>query len=232
MFFALFPVHTLEHNASGRKINSMNEHPSKVILTQMIQRERNTSWTPKQHGSDKRLLRNTAFFAAVSLCLGVCAWISINHPYQAEAVMSHLSAGFEYDETLGRLHLVNNMLPESAMVFLDTEADPGEFSVPVQSQVSHAWTQQEPWIEYACIGDVSACQEGEIITIVKNHAGTNTVRILHDQGYESIYSGLHIVHAQEHDQVTSGQIIGTAAGKAAFELRKEGISILPEFSDI
>ena len=208
------------------------EHPSKVILTQMTPRKKLSSWTAKPKHTDKRLLRNTAFFAAVSLCLSAGVWMSIRQPQQTQAVMSHLTTGFEYDETLGRLQLVNNMLPESAIVFLNTAPADVSFSMPVQSQVSHSWTQQEPWLEYACIGDVSACQTGEIITIVENHAGTNTVRILHDDGYESIYSGLHTVHVKEHDCVMPGQIIGTSAGNAAFELRKDGISVLPAFSEI
>ncbi|MBQ7887796.1 MAG: M23 family metallopeptidase [Clostridia bacterium] len=209
----------------------MDQHPSKVILTQMTQKQR-LSWPEKQKHTNKRLLRKTSFFAAVSLCLCGCAWFAVSQPHRTEAVMSHLTAGFEYDETLGRLQLVNNMLPESAMVFLSTDSSITEFQAPVEAEVSHAWTQQEPWLEYASIGDVSACQDGEIITIVQNHAGTHTMRILHDNGYESIYSGLHAVHASENESVLAGQIIGTSAGKAAFELRKDGVSVLPAFSEI
>jgi len=209
----------------------MEQHSSKVILTQMTQKER-LSWPQKQKISDKRLLRKTAFFAAVSLCLGLCAWVTVSEPQKTEAVMSHLTAGFEYDETLGRLHLVSNMLPESAMVFLSTDHSSTAFHPPVQSQISHSWTQQEPWIEYACIGDVSTCQAGEIITVVKNHNGAHTLRILHDGGYESIYSGLQTVHVNEHETVSSGQIIGTAAGNAAFELRRDGVSVLPVFAEL
>ena len=95
------------------------EHPSKIILTEMTPRERHSAWTPMQKHTDKRLLRNTAFFAAVSLCLSAGVWMSVRQPQQTQAVMSHLTTGFEYDETLGRLQLVNNMLPESAMVFLN-----------------------------------------------------------------------------------------------------------------
>ena len=209
----------------------MNQEPSRVILTQMNQREP-IVWPEKQTHTNKRLLRNTAFFAAVSLCVGGCAWISINQPEKTELVMSHLTAGFEYDETLGRLQLVNNMLPESVMVFLNSDSSDSTFFVPAQAQVSHQWTNQEPWLEYACIGDVSACQSGEIMTIIQNHAGTHTMRILHDDGYESVYSGLHAVHVREHDRVLSGQVIGTSAGIAAFELRKDGVSVLPVFSQL
>ena len=144
--------------------------------------------------------------------------------------MSHLSTEFEYDDSLGRLHLVNNMLPDSAMVFLSHNTPPSEFLVPVDASISHDWTQQEPWYEYACTGDVSACQTGEVITIVQNQAGTHTMRILHNDGYESVYSGLSSIYAQEHDLVSSGQIIGTSSGYTAFELRRDGLSVQPVFS--
>lgn len=200
-----------------------------VILTQMTRKEP-LSWEKTQKHTDKRLLRNTSFLAAVSLCLGLCAYFAAAEPQRVKAVMGHLRTGFEYDETLGRLHLVSNLLPESAMVFLNTTPSDPEFHAPTQIQASHHWTQQEPWLEYACIGNVDACQAGEVITVVKNHTGSHTMRIMHENGYESIYSGLETVHVREHDVVLSGQSIGTSAGHAAFELRKDGISVLPVFS--
>ena len=210
----------------------MHTHSSKVIITQMTAKEP-FSWSYESKHKSNRLLRNTAFFAAGSLCLGVCAWIAANQPQKAEAVMSHLTSGFEYDETLGRLQLVSNMLPESAMVFLTTDDSQSlEFVSPVSASTTHTWTQQEPWLEYSSIGDIAACQAGEIMTIVKNHAGMHTVRILHDDGYESVYSGLHTVFANENDTIQPGEIIGTSSGTASFELRKDGISILPVFSEM
>jgi len=207
----------------------MDQRQEKVILTRMIPKER-PAWSSTQKYTDKRLLRNTAFFAAVSLCLGLCAWFASSHPQKTQAVMSHLTTDFEYDETLGKLQLVSNMLPDSALVFLNTSSSDIEFHIPVDSQSTHKWTQQEPWLEYACIGDVFACMEGEITSVIQNHAGTYTMRVLHDGGYESIYSGLHTVHSNENDAVSTGQIIGTSAGKAAFELRKDGVSVLPTFA--
>lgn len=197
----------------------------------MTQREQ-LSWPSIQKHTNKRLLRNTAFLAAVSLCLGGCAWFSISQPQKTKAVMSHLTAGFEYDETLGRLQLVNNMLPESAMVFLNTDSNTLDFQIPVDGQACHAWTQAEPWLEYPFAGDVTACQAGEVVTIVQNHAGTHTMRIMHDAGYESIYSGLRSIRVEENARVEAGQVIGTSAGTTAFELRKDGVSVLPAFSQM
>ena len=208
----------------------MNVRSTNVILAQMMPKERPV-WTNREKHISNRLARNTAFFAAGSLCLGLCLWTVSVQPEKTKAVMSHLSTGFEYDETLGRLQLVSNILPESAMVFLNTE-DSLSFESPVNADIVHVWSRHEPWIEYTHSGDVSSCGSGEVITVVKNHTGTHTVRILHTNGYESIYSGLKMVYANEHDTVQSGQIIGTSSETTAFELRKEGVSILPTFVEI
>ena len=207
----------------------MEDREHRVFVAQMKSREPRT-WAPvrKHRHINQRLLKHTAIFAAVCLCLGAGAWLVLEQPVGAQAVMSHLTAGFEYDETLGRLQFVSNILPRSAMVFL-TDTDEQLMSQPASAQVTHAWSELEPWLEYACIGDVSSCLDGEIMTIVKNRQDEYTVRVLHDQGYESVYSGLCAVRLAEHDRVSAGEQIGTAAGFAAFELRKDGLSVLPVF---
>ena len=211
----------------------MNKPTGRVVVAQMNARERGT-WTPvnRTKKSKKRLLRNTSVFAAVSLCLGAGALFAMRNPGDVQSVMSHVTAGFEYDDTLGRLQFVSNLLPESAMVFLSGGDETQKLAVPTSAKVSHAWTQEEPWLEYACIGDVRACQDGEVMTIVKNRQDEYTVRVLHKDGYESIYSGLNAVHLNEQDTVSTGQQIGTAAGFTAFELRKDGLSVLPVFAGI
>lgn len=213
----------------------MSQPQNRVVVAQMKPREHH-AWSPvrkKRTGRiSKRLLRTTSIFAAVSLCLGVGAVAALRSPQASQAVMSHVTAGFEYDDTLGRLQFVSNILPESAMVFLTSNTEEPEMAVPTSAQVSHTWTQEEPWLEYACIGDVYACDDGEIMTIVKNRQDAYTVRVLHDNGYESIYSGLSAVHLGEQDTVSAGQQIGTATGFTAFELRKDGLSVLPVFAEI
>lgn len=205
----------------------MEDKDHRVFVAQMKPREPRT-WAPlkKRRHINQRLLKHTAIFAAVCLCLGTGAWLV--QEGHTQAVMSHLTAGFEYDETLGRLQFVSNILPKSAMVFL-TSGDEQIMAEPASAQVTHAWSELEPWLEYACIGDVSACMDGEIMTIVKNRQDEYTVRVLHDQGYESVYSGLCAVRLAEHDRVSAGEQLGTAAGFAAFELRKDGLSVLPVF---
>jgi len=208
----------------------VNGHSKKIVVAQMHLRERKLL-TPVRHtkGISKRLLRNTGIFAAVSLCIGTGLYFAFQPAEKTKSVMSHLTAGFEYDDSLGRLQFVSNILPESAMVFLSSNLD-AELSPPTSSLQTHAWSSTEPWIEYACTGMISACDQGEIMTVVKNRQDEYTVRVLHNDGCESIYSGLNAVSVKEAETIKAGQKIGTAAGHAAFEFRKEGLSIMPVFA--
>ena len=201
-----------------------------VVIGQMCFREKST-WIPVKRTKriSKRLLRNTGIFAAVSICIGTGTYYLTNRSSETESVMSHLTAGFQYDENLGRLQLVSNILPASAMVFL-SEAEDSNMCVPTAAEMLHPWSNEEPWIEYACSGSISSCDQGEVITVVKNRQNEYTVRAMHANGYESVYSGLNSVQVKEMDEIEAGQQIGTVSGIAGFELRKEGLSVLPVFA--
>lgn len=213
----------------------MQENKGRTVVVAQMRARKRQKWEPEK--KKKTILsnqprRNTIVFAAVSLCIcgGVIA--ALHSPESTQTVMSHLTTEFEYDETLGRLQFVSNILPESAMVFLTTDDDARENMVvtPEDARITHAWAQEEPWLEYECVGDVVSCQDGEVMTIVKNRDAEYTVRVMHEGGYESVYSGLDRVDLAEMDTVKSGQLIGTTSGSAAFELRKDGLSIQPVFS--
>ena len=101
----------------------MDNGKRKVVMAQMKPRERH-EWTAKtphrrRFKWDKRLLRRSVPLAAAFLCIGAAAVTTALFGGDVQAVMSHVTAGFEYDETLGRLQFVSNILPESAMVFLE-----------------------------------------------------------------------------------------------------------------
>jgi len=202
----------------------MNEQ-EKTIVASMKPRELRP-WTPaKKKSSVKKHVPFSLAAAAICLCAGTFMLTERN----AVQVMNHVSSGFEYDETLGRLQYVSNILPESAMVFLNQADAQSSFLNPTEGQVLHAWSQEEPWLEYVSVSTVSSCHDGEIMTVVKNRDNKYTVRILHNGGYESIYSGLVSVDLQESDHILAGEQVGQANGYASFELRKDGISILPVF---
>lgn len=214
----------------------MDNGNKKVVMAQMKPRERRewTKNTPRRRRFkwDKRLLRKSVPLAAAFFCLGLAAVATAWFGDDVQSVMSHVTAEFEYDETLGRLQFVSNILPESAMVFLTggDETQTCAAILPTETKLLHVWSQDEPWMEYEGDGEVASCMAGEVMNTVKNRQNEYTVRILHADGYESVYSGLNTVCVQEGENVASGVAIGTVAGTAAFELRKDGLSVMPVFA--
>lgn len=214
----------------------MNENrqgkPARVIGQMRAQEKR--EWTTpvrrKKAIRSRRGLKRAGICAAAFCCL--CGGLAAITPARnaAQAVMSHLTAGFEYDDTLGRLQFVSNVLPESAMVFLTGDSSVEAVVRPVQESAEHAWSEEEPWMEFACSGDVVACRDGEVMTVVRSRQDEYTVRVLHTDGYESVYSGLREIEIGEGSPVTAGQKLGEANGCAAFELRRDGLSIQPVFA--
>lgn len=206
----------------------------RVIIGQMEPR-RQQVWEERKNtknNHEKRLQRRGIIFAAVALCTVTGIWFTANKSETVQAVMSHVTASFEYDDTLGRLQFVSNILPESVMVFLEGETMKNCLNVVHNdTEIRHVWSAAEPWIEYACNGAMMACQEGEVTTVVQSRKGEYTVRILHEDSCESIYSGLKTVSVSENEWVSAGAQIGTATGNTAFEWRKDGLSVQPVFGD-
>ena len=211
----------------------MNKSSGQVVYTQMKTRQK-SDWSRHSEPAAgfllrKRRLRSIAISMAAVFCLGIGAVNLAVDRGKTTQVLSHVDTGFEYDETLGRLQFVSSILPESAMAFLNSED--GDISVfaPTDAAMTHTWSQDEPWIEYGLAGEMTACSDGDVMTIVKNHDDEYTVRIVHDGGYESVYSGLHDVAVGQYDRVLAGHTIGNCRNGSAFELRKDGLSIEPQF---
>ncbi len=215
----------------------MDNGGKKVVMAQMRPRERR-EWTKEKPRKrrlkwDKRLLRRSVPLAAAFFCLGIAAVATALFGDDVQSVMSRVTAGFEYDETLGRLQFVSSVLPESTMVFLTGNDDEQACTaiLPAEVITVHAWRKDEPWIEYEGDGEISSCMSGEVMYTVKNRQNEYTVRILHADGYESVYSGLSAVRVEEGEYVHAGSAVGTVAGTAAFELRKDGLSVMPVFAN-
>lgn len=208
-----------------------------VVYAQMKTRRKgdlreSTEYKSAFHLHKKRRLRNMVFSSAAVFCLAIGSFILISDTDKSEMVMNHVTTDFEYDETLGRLQFVSSILPESAMVFLESsDADTSiEVFSPISGSLTHVWSQREPWLEYTHTDEVYACRDGEVMAVVRNRDNEYTVRMLHDDGYESLYSGLSEVYVNHLDSVQSGKPIGISSGEAAFEMRKDGLSIKPQFS--
>ena len=174
----------------------------------------------------KKQLRNMTFSAAAFLCLGLVVTGSM----MGEDSIS-VTTEFEYDDTLGRLQFVSSMLPESAMVFMQDASETAAFLRPAaEAEETHGWSSQEPWVEYTCFGAMRACEDATVMNVVRNREQAYTVRLMHDGGYESVYSGLFDVDVQEGDSLVAGETVGYADGMASFELRQDGMSVRPVFA--
>jgi len=201
-------------------------YPDKITITAMHHRPK-LIWEKrrKKQMTKKRVF---GYLFAVVFCLSVGVYGLTSHA--EKGVLSVMSTGFEYDETLGRLQYVSNILPESAMVFLTSDISDPEFHSPAETALSHVWSQAEPWIEYCSGSVIRACEDGEVLTVIEHRNNAYTVRVQHQGGYESIYSGLTDMDISEGSKIDAGEIIGYADNTSAFELRKDGVSILPVFS--
>ena len=188
------------------------------------------SWAKEKKANKYKSRTYFAIFAA-AICLTIMPTL-LSEQQATISVMKHLDTGFDYDETLGRLQYVSNFIPDSAMVFLNSDEEDGCFISPVSAEVTHIWRQDEPWIEFGGASDVLSCEKGEIMSVVRNRADKYSVRVMHDQGYESVYSGLDEVFFYENDVIEKGDRIGISNDSSAFELRKNGLSIMPVFSSL
>lgn len=211
----------------------MNSNPERVVHTQMLAKKRflwnNDPCERSVSRKSKRLLKRVSFSAAAAFVLGLTAMKLFASEYESTPVMKQVTADFDYDETLGRLQFVSSILPESAMVFLQSDGTQ-QMSKPSQAEIVHSWSSSEPWLEYAGAEEIAACADGEVSAVIKNRSEEYTIRLRHEGGYESLYSGLTDSQLIETDRVQAGERIGYANGYAAFELRSNGLSILPKFS--
>ena len=194
-------------------------------LTELPKR---ASWGARFLRAD-RLVRNLAVVGA--LLLTVVAVKNAGAP-QAQSVFSALeeSAGLQWDESLGKLSFVNALLPEELQaVWSETEAL--TVFAPIVGQTVHAWSQQEPYVEFqSTLTDVRAVADGEVMSIAHGLDEERIVRIRHDDDTESLYGNLETCYCEVGDIVYAGDVFAKLLSDKplAFELRKDGRSVNPE----
>lgn len=176
-----------------------------------------------------KLLRNVAVVGALLL---IIVAIRNTGGTGVQSVFSAIQTGtnMEWDESLGKLSFVSNLLPSSVQEVW-SQQDSISVLAPVNGDVVHAWSREEPYLELkSSVSDVRAVAGGEIMSIAHGLDEEYIVRLRHDDNTESIYGNLAACYMDEGDYVFAGDIIATVLdGKPlAFELRKDGRSIDPE----
>ncbi len=180
---------------------------------------------PKARASaGDRLLRNSAIACAV--LLGVLALGNIDQPWAekaAEGIERALTMHIDLDESIGELTFVREIMPESALVFLNVSGG-AELTVPVEGEVAHSWSEMQPWLVFSCAdgAPVFAADAGTVSAVSPLSDGRIGLLIDHGGGRESVCAGLDDAALQAGDAVARGQQLGTASRSLYYELRIAG----------
>lgn len=183
---------------------------------------------PKLSAGD-RMLRNTA--VACALLLGVLALGNIRQPWAmraSETVQRALTMHIDLDSSIGRLSFVRDWMPESALVFFNLDGG-AELAAPVAGELKHAYSDDQPWLLFACPEDspVCAAADGTVTAVSELSGGSTGVLIDHGEGMETVYAYLSSASVQPGDAVSRGQALGQSAAQLYFELRQSEAAVDP-----
>ena len=175
------------------------------------------------------MLRNTA--VACALLLGVLALGNIRQPWAmraSETVQRALTMHIDLDSSIGRLSFVRDWMPESALVFFNLDGG-AELAAPVSGELKHAYSDDQPWLLFACPEDSPVCAAADgVVTAVSELSGGSTgVLIDHGEGMETVYAYLSSASVQSGDAVSRGQALGQSAAQLYFELRQSESAVDP-----
>ena len=222
---------------SARPIHAQKDAPDSAqpiywkCLPHPLQRRglrRAGSPRPKLSAGD-RMLRNTA--VACALLLGVLALGNIRQPWAmraSETVQRALTMHIDLDSSIGRLSFVRDWMPESALVFFTLDGG-AELAAPVSGELKHAYSDDQPWLLFACPEDspVCAAADGTVTAVSELSGGSTGVLIDHGEGMETVYAYLSSASVQPGDAVSRGQALGQSAAQLYFELRQSEVAVDP-----
>lgn len=216
---------------------TQKEPEIQTLLKEVRPRRRIRRRKPERQGGDQmtvgeKLVRNTA--VACALLLTAMAVKNVDHPWTqkaAEGIRQAMTMRVDWDETLGRLSFVRALVPDTALVFLNL-GQKNMLSAPVQGDVSHSYTEQQPWLEYRCEAGqaVFSAMSGTVSAIGQGVDGDWTVLVADEEGRETVYGYLGSVFVEVGQKLKPGQQIGQtgqADPRLYFELREMGESADP-----
>lgn len=180
-------------------------------------------------GFGDRLLRNSAI--ACAALLGVLALGNVDQPWAkqaAQGIERALTMHINLDDSIGELTFVRQIMPESALVFLNVSGG-AALTRPVDGAAQHPWSELQPWMMFACEdgAPVFAAEAGTVTAVSPLSGGRFGVLIDHGEGLETVYANLTEAAVSSGDQVARGQQLGSGAGSLYFELRSGGEPIDP-----
>lgn len=175
-----------------------------------------------------RLLRNSAI--ACAILLGILALGNVRQPWAekaSEGIERAMTMRINLDDPIGELSFVRNIMPESALVFLNVSGS-AELSLPTDGPVSHSWSAVQPWMLFESDDQpVCAANSGTVTAVSPLSGGGFGLLVDHGEGLESVYANLGEVSVAAGDSVARGQQLGISAEGLYFELRQGGESVDP-----
>lgn len=178
----------------------------------------------------EKLIRNTAIAGALLLC--VLAVQKVDAPWSEKAISGirqAMTMRVDWGDRIGKLSFVRALVPETALVFLNL-SDEGELIAPVHGEITHVYSEEQPWLEYACVGgeSVLAADSGRVTAASQALSGDWVVMLEHEQG-ETAYGYLADAVVQVGQSVEAGDVLGhvSAEGRLYFEVREEKTPVDP-----
>ena len=177
----------------------------------------------------ERLARNLALSVMLVLTVTAVRTASLPSGQTVLTAVQDMING-QWDDHLGKIDFVSNFFPETVSVFFDTSSR-ASLTAPCFGEISHAWTQDEPFIAYQSEnGRVYASAAGQVMSVAHSPAEELILRVRHEDGLETMYYNLMETAVQEGDQVTESSCLGVLLpGKdAVVEVRRSGLPINPD----
>lgn len=178
-------------------------------------------------GGMLKLTRNTAFLMLLLVCL---ASIHNQQLPDGRTVLTAVQSTVdqEWDESLGRITFVDNMMPQTLSVFFQEE-ETYSLSLPCNGTLVHLWETHAPYVSFDTAGSVLAIADGEVMSLSHDSTDQLSLRIRHENGLESVYYHLASTPLREGDMVTSGEAVGSLqeGHNLVLDVRRNGLSIDP-----
>ena len=171
-----------------------------------------TQYSTRRVPSGERLMRNTSI--ACALILAVMAMRAIDTPFTnriTSTLSNALSTDLNLDESVGKLSFVENLMPDSALVFFHMGGKSAALA-PVAGSVSHEWTEAQPWMEYLAENgaDVVSLIDGTVSAASPSSAGDWTLLITRNDGSQLVYAFLASCKVKVGQSVSRGDVVGSA----------------------
>lgn len=134
-----------------------------------------------------------------------------------------------WNENIGKISFVSNILPESVAVFFDT-APQGNLTAPCFGEINHLWNEKEPYIGYLSKdAKVYAAADGQVMSVSHGPDEERIIRIRQENGLETMYYNLSNTFVSEGNMVNPTVCIGEALPdrEVILEVRRAGRAVDP-----